>query len=116
MRLIKARSAFLLLALCLPLWAQTAALDATQANLRKHIEYLASDKLEGRRTGEPGAALAAKYIRDQFAKVGLKPGASAGNGKASFMQRFPKAREAARTFVRSTRRPTPSFVLGTVIG
>src|SRR3954454_8017395 len=90
MKLLKARSAFLLLALCLPLRAQTATLDAnTQANLRKHIEYLASDKLEGRRTGEPGATLAAKYVQDQFAKVGLKPGAGGGNGKASYMQRFP---------------------------
>jgi len=89
MKLLKARSAFLLLALCLPLWAQTAALDTTQANLRKHIEYLASDKLEGRRTGEPGATLAAKYIQDQFAKIGLKPGSKVSSGNAGYMQRFP---------------------------
>ena len=28
--------------------------DQTEQNLRKHVEYLASDKLEGRRTGERG--------------------------------------------------------------
>ena len=75
----------LLLPAWLPLWAQTP----TEANLRRHIEYLASDKLEGRRTGEPGAMLAAGYIANQFAKAGLTSGASSNKGKASYMQQFP---------------------------
>src|SRR5256885_6828980 len=69
--------------------AQVAKSDATQANVRKTIEYLASDKLEGRRTGEPGANAAAAYIADDFAKLRLKPGARSKNGKASNMQPFP---------------------------
>jgi aminopeptidase YwaD len=68
--------------------AQVAKTDAVEQNLRKHIEYLASDKLEGRRTGEPGAAMASKYISDQFAAIKLKP-AFSGKGKASFLQPFP---------------------------
>jgi hypothetical protein len=62
--------------------------DPTEANLRRTIEYLASDKLEGRRTGEPGATLAAKYIADQFKKVKLKPGVAGTNGKQSYLQPF----------------------------
>ncbi|HEV7680601.1 MAG TPA: M20/M25/M40 family metallo-hydrolase [Pyrinomonadaceae bacterium] len=40
--------------------------------LRAHIEYLASDKLEGRRTGSPGATLAAEYIAREFSRYGLR--------------------------------------------
>jgi aminopeptidase YwaD len=40
--------------------------------LRAHIEYLASDKLEGRRTGSPGANLAAEYIAREFSRYGLR--------------------------------------------
>ncbi len=40
--------------------------------LRAHIEYLASDKLEGRRTGTPGAKLAAEYIAREFSRYGLR--------------------------------------------
>jgi hypothetical protein len=40
--------------------------------LRAHIEYLASDKLEGRRTGTPGAVLAAEYIAREFSRYGLR--------------------------------------------
>jgi len=40
--------------------------------LRAHIEYLASDKLEGRRTGTAGANLAAEYIAREFSRYGLR--------------------------------------------
>ena len=69
--------------------AQVAATDGLETNLRKHIEYLASDKLEGRRTGEPGATAAADYIAKQFAGIGLKPGFRGSNGRSSFLQPFP---------------------------
>ena len=42
-------------------------------SLRAHIEYLASDKLAGRRTGTTGATDAARYIADEFKRLGLKP-------------------------------------------
>ena len=68
--------------------AQVAKISSVEANLRRHIEYLASDKLEGRRAGEPGATLAAKYIADQFARLKLKPGITGKNGKRSYLQPF----------------------------
>jgi hypothetical protein len=37
------------------------------------IKYLASDKLEGRGTGQRGGDLAASFIADEFKKTGLKP-------------------------------------------
>jgi len=43
------------------------------ANLQAHIKYLADDKLEGRRTGTPGEALAMNYIAEQFKQIGLQP-------------------------------------------
>ncbi len=42
-------------------------------NLHSEIGYLASDKLEGRRTGTPGEKLAYEYIEEQFKNVGLQP-------------------------------------------
>ncbi len=42
-------------------------------NLRNHIQYLADDKLEGRRTGTNGEKLAMEYISNQFKIIGLIP-------------------------------------------
>lgn len=42
-------------------------------NLHNEIDYLASDKLEGRRTGTPGEKLAYEYLSEQFKKLGLNP-------------------------------------------
>jgi hypothetical protein len=64
----------------------------TEKNLRSHIEYLASAKLEGRRTGETGATYAAGYVANMFANYKLKAGSSpmaSGKTKANFMQTFP---------------------------
>lgn len=52
-------------------------------NFKKHIQFLASDKLEGRRAGTPGEAKAALYIALQFENYGLKP-----KGENSFIQTF----------------------------
>ncbi|MER3427476.1 MAG: hypothetical protein C4334_05150 [Pyrinomonas sp.] len=41
--------------------------------LRRHVQTLASEKFEGRRAGTPGAALAARYIAEEFARLGLRP-------------------------------------------
>ncbi|HUR65792.1 MAG TPA: M20/M25/M40 family metallo-hydrolase [Chitinophagaceae bacterium] len=45
----------------------------TTDNLRAHIQYLADDKLEGRRTGTNGEDLAVDYIMAQFKAIGLLP-------------------------------------------
>ena len=42
--------------------------EVSAERLRAHVTYLASDKLEGRRTGTPGARLAAEYIVREFAR------------------------------------------------
>lgn len=64
-----------------------------EANIRKHLVYLASDQLEGRRTGETGATSAAGYVANMFAQYKLKPGISQTNAKGkqvgNFLQPFP---------------------------
>ena len=39
--------------------------------LRKHVEYLASDALEGRAAGSQGEREAARYLYDQLEKAGV---------------------------------------------
>lgn len=51
----------------------TRTADETLNNLKAHIEYLADDKLEGRRTGTKGEEMAVEYIRQQFYAIGLQP-------------------------------------------
>ena len=53
------------------------------SNLKKHIQYLASDQLEGRRTGTKGELMAMEYIVDQYKKIGLTP-----KGNNGFVQEF----------------------------
>lgn len=45
----------------------------TYRNLETHINYLASERLEGRATGSDGERLSAVYIAEMFEKQGLKP-------------------------------------------
>lgn len=42
-------------------------------NLKKHIEYLSSDKMKGRQTGSKEVEKAAQYIEKQFKKYDLLP-------------------------------------------
>jgi hypothetical protein len=53
-------------------------------NLKSTITYLASDCLEGRRTGTPGEKLAYEYLSGEFKKTGLTPKGSAG----TYLQAF----------------------------
>lgn len=57
----------------------------TSSALRSHVEYLASDKLEGRLTGTEGERLATAYAADFFKSLGLKP----GGDKDTYFQEFP---------------------------
>jgi aminopeptidase YwaD len=64
--------------------------------LRQVISYLASDALEGRRTGTPGANDAAHYIAGEFNRFGLRPGLqiarparTRGENQARYLQPFP---------------------------
>lgn len=55
-----------------------------ESNLQKHIQFLADDKLEGRRTGTKGEELAMQYIIEQFKLKGLLP-----RGTEYYTQNFP---------------------------
>jgi hypothetical protein len=48
------------------------------AQIRKHIEFLASDDLEGRGTASLGEVRAANYIAAAFKEIGLKPAGTKG--------------------------------------
>ena len=97
-------SAFLVVCLSLPSWAEGAAGVAPRTpsvklpgpafvaletinpeHIRWHVRFLAHDLLEGRGTGQRGGDLAAEYIATQFAEYGLKPAGDHG----TFMQKVP---------------------------
>ena len=74
----------------------TSQIAPSAERLRPHIAYLASDALEGRRTGTPGADGAAQFIAGEFVRLGLKPGSPSaraarnrGEAQSRFLQRFP---------------------------
>ena len=66
---------YCILMLCLTsslIYSQTSP-AITAKDLRLRMNILASDSLAGRRTGEPGCEMAARYIALQFKKMGLVP-------------------------------------------
>jgi hypothetical protein len=91
----------LIAAIVLSSFASALAQDSAKSTvpdverLRAYISYLASDKLEGRRTGTPGADAAARYVAEEFKRLGLAPGGDAKNhqhGKTEareYLQEFP---------------------------
>jgi peptidase M28-like protein len=58
--------------------AATAVVAANGNSWWKHVEFLASDALQGRNTGSPGHKRAAEYVAEQFKKAGLEPAGTAG--------------------------------------
>jgi aminopeptidase YwaD len=90
-------SFILLAALSLTALAQQPSTSTPSINrLQQIIAYLASDALEGRRTGTPGANDAAHYIAGEFSLLGLRPGMqmagparTRGEVRARYLQPFP---------------------------
>lgn len=68
--------------------AQVAKESKLEKRLREHVTYLASDALEGRKTGEKGGTAAAGYVSNMFQRFKLKPGFTSPNGAISFLQPF----------------------------
>src|SRR2546425_7517194 len=75
---------------------QSGSTTPSVDRIRQVIEYLASDALEGRRTGTPGANDAAHYIAGEFNRYGLRPGMqiarparTRGENQARYLQPFP---------------------------
>ncbi len=87
----KLSALLLVLALSSSLFGQAVKpvrVDPVETNLRRHVEYLASDKFEGRKTGTEGANGAAGYVANMFAKLKLRPGVTAKNGKRTYLQSY----------------------------
>src|SRR6476659_8921229 len=81
------------LALSVAVFAQQPGQPSVD-RLRNTIMYLASDALEGRRTGTQGANDAAHYIAAEFNMLGLRPGMGGGGrtrgeNRARYLQPFP---------------------------
>ncbi len=85
--------------LCLWLWALAAqaqmdttatkfAQTITQADLKAHLEVLASDAYEGRETGTAGQKKAAQYIRQAFASYALAGIVPAAVSQDPYLQPF----------------------------
>ena len=53
------------------------------SNLKSHIGYLASDALEGRRTGTAGATAAMDYLVKQYERMGI-----VAKGSSGYLQKF----------------------------
>ena len=53
------------------------------SDLKRHLNILASDAMEGRETGTPGIEKAAVYLETEFKRLGLRP----GNGE-NFRQEY----------------------------
>ena len=47
--------------------------EITAVEIQHHIEFLASDELQGRLSGSKEIRIAAEYIKDEFQSYGLKP-------------------------------------------
>jgi Peptidase family M28/PDZ domain/PA domain len=64
--------------------ASTPAASPAAVDLRRTVEFLASEELAGRMTGSDGARLAADYLAAELQKAGLEPGGDNG----TFFQEF----------------------------
>jgi hypothetical protein len=72
----------------------------TEASVRAHLEFLASDALNGRGSGTRDEQIAAEYVGAQFRRLGFKPG-GAGGGYVQTVE-----------VVRATAAGKPSITIG----
>src|SRR4029079_9450779 len=69
-------------------------LEPSAAKIQQSVTYLASDALDGRRTGTAGANEAAKYLAKEVERLGLRPAPATDSRKinvmlARYLQTFP---------------------------
>jgi Peptidase family M28/PDZ domain/PA domain len=80
--------AFIILAASLALLSAreppSTSAASSAAELRRSVEFLASEELAGRMTGSDGSRLAADYLAAQLQRAGLQPGGDNG----TFFQEF----------------------------
>ncbi len=67
---------------------------AIRSRISHDVHVLASDSLEGRRSGTEGEKKASRYIIEKFREAGLKP---MGNDSGSWLQSFPYQRSNRET-------------------
>ncbi len=74
---------------CLVLVASTGVRGErpSRSEIESHVRFLTSPLLQGRRTGTPGAELAAHYVETRFRAAGLAPAVASGDSM-SFLQPF----------------------------
>jgi len=80
--------------LLLPSAIAAQSLEPSAAKIQQNVTYLASDALDGRRTGTAGANEAAKYLAKEFERLGLRPAPATDSRKinvmlARYLQTFP---------------------------
>src|SRR5215831_2414891 len=95
-RKIFALLSIIALTFAIALAQQPSASSPSVERLRQIVTYLASDPLEGRRTGTPGATEAANFIAGEFKRLGLRPGLPSSDLKSAsaqpsvpYLQAFP---------------------------
>lgn len=76
------RSAAALLLACAAFTGPAAAQTFSPERIRADVTFLADDLLEGRNTGTRGYDIAAAYVANRFASLGLQP----GNGGSYYQQ------------------------------
>lgn len=101
MKKIYAALALSAMCMAMPTFAQKKNNALPEFQLRKpdteaHMRFLAGDELMGRRTGEQGNNVAARYIAEQFRKLGMKPvTADSTAGTKAYFQFIPFDKMAA---------------------
>lgn len=85
--------------------ATRLARAASATSYRAHLEFLASDLLEGRGPATRGGELAAAYIATQFRRLGLEPAGDSG----SFLHRVPVIAHTPEPTLRVTG-PAPALL------
>ncbi|HEY9404732.1 MAG TPA: M20/M25/M40 family metallo-hydrolase [Pyrinomonadaceae bacterium] len=73
-----------------------AATQVLERNVRAHMEFLASDAMQGRGSGTQFELLAGHYIASQLRQYGIEPAGDAGaaGGQKSFIQTVALTRQA----------------------
>ena len=69
----------------IPASPQLPEFAITRNEVEAYTRFLASDELQGRKTGEPGNMIAARYIAEQFRSFGL----TSPTGTDSYWQSIP---------------------------
>ena len=97
---LKITGTFLFLFVFTAVFAQKNELKSiTENELKAHLEFIASDNMQGRDFGTPipGLQITADYLKEQCLKMGLKPG---DNKFSQVVKMVSIKNDTANTFIR----------------